>query len=293
MSDAICPCGAVLEPSVGRPRKFCSKKCNRTFHYRRPPRTEDEKCSVDGCTRSRAAKGMCLPHRSTVHRQEQAAKGIKRNRSAYEVKQYAKTCAHCSTQFWATTLATRHCQDCTRLQRWKSTRSRELVVYTGPPFVRKPKINKNPIPKRVGRFKSGSCKVCKSWFLSLFADAACSAECQAVWKKKSPSAIEGKRLARDRRRARKKDAFVENVYRKKVYARDDYRCQLRLPGCKGVDFNKVVPHPKAPTLDHIVPLAAGVAAGGTHEPKNCQLACFHCNSHKSDGSFGEQLLLIG
>ena len=100
-------------------------------------------------------------------------------------------------------------------------------------------------------------------------------------------------MGRDRRRARKKDAFVENVNRKKIYARDNYRCQLRLPGCKGVDPNKVVPHPKAPTLDHIVPLAAGVAAGGTHEPKNCQLACFQCNWQKSDGSFGEQLLLIG
>ncbi len=292
MSDAICPCGAVLEPSVGRPRKFCSRKCNRTFHYRRPPRTEDEKCSVDGCTRSRAAKGMCLSHRSAVTRRKQAAEGIKRNR--YLDQKIACAYEPCGREHWVQSGSpTQFCSlTCSQRSRYPA-RSRELVIYTGPPFVRKPKINKNPIPKRDGRFKSGACKACGAWFIALNNDANCSDKCQKWWKKNSPCAIEGKRLGRDRRRARKKDAFVENVYRKKIYARDDYRCQLRLPGCKGVDLNKVVPHPKAPTLDHIVPLAAGVAAGGTHEPKNCQLACFQCNWKKSDGGGGEQLLLIG
>lgn len=290
MSDAICPCGAVLEPSVGRPRKFCSKKCTRAFYYRRPPRTEDDKCSVDGCARSRAAKGMCLSHRSTVHRQEQAAKGIKRSRRNY--RRFAKTCEYCRIGFTTLDSKARFCSlSCSG--RSQSTKSREMVLYTGPQFVRKPKINKNPIPRSKGKFKCGSCKVCSLPFLTLYTDVTCSDKCQKWWKKNSPSAKESQRLGKDRRRARKKDAFVENVHRKKVYARDNYRCQLRLPGCKGVDPNKVVPHPKAPTLDHIIPLAAGVAAGGTHEPKNCQLACFQCNWKKSDGSFGEQLLLIG
>lgn len=37
-----------------------------------------------------------------------------------------------------------------------------------------------------------------------------------------------------------------------------------------------MPDRLAPTLDHIIPLAAG----GTHEPSNCQCAHFSCNSAK-------------
>jgi 5-methylcytosine-specific restriction endonuclease McrA len=53
-------------------------------------------------------------------------------------------------------------------------------------------------------------------------------------------------------------------------------------------MTKVVPHPKAPTIDHIVPLSAG----GDDTKANVQLACFLCNSIK--GSRGtQQLTLIG
>ena len=71
--------------------------------------------------------------------------------------------------------------------------------------------------------------------------------------------------------------------RSKVYERDGYSCQL----CgRPVKMAATVPHPKAPTLDHIIPLAAG----GTHEYANVQLAHFICNSRKSAG--GGQLRLV-
>lgn len=89
-----------------------------------------------------------------------------------------------------------------------------------------------------------------------------------------------------RRRARKRDAFVENVVRSYIFERDGYCCQI----CgKKLAMTKVVPHPKAPTLDHIVPLAQG----GTHERSNVQAAHFICNTMKSDGSAADQLLLLG
>lgn len=95
-----------------------------------------------------------------------------------------------------------------------------------------------------------------------------------------------KRLARQRRRAMKVAAFVAPVYRQRIYDRDRWRCRL----CgKPVKRGAVVPHPMAPTLDHIIPLAAG----GTHEPSNVQCAHFICNSIKSAGGGGEQLLLLG
>lgn len=65
-----------------------------------------------------------------------------------------------------------------------------------------------------------------------------------------------------------------------------WRCQL----CGGrVQRNRETPHPKAPVLDHILPLAAG----GTHEPANVQLAHFICNSEKGDRPADDQLRLIG
>jgi 5-methylcytosine-specific restriction endonuclease McrA len=39
-----------------------------------------------------------------------------------------------------------------------------------------------------------------------------------------------------------------------------------------------VPHPLAPTIDHVIPLARG----GWHAPDNVQAAHFLCNSRKSD-----------
>jgi len=92
-----------------------------------------------------------------------------------------------------------------------------------------------------------------------------------------------------RHRVRKVAAFIAPVYRARIFERDQWRCQL----CrKKVNRNAVVPHPKAPTLDHILPLSLG----GTHEPANVQLACFMCNCLKSDGLYlgrPEQLSMIG
>lgn len=90
---------------------------------------------------------------------------------------------------------------------------------------------------------------------------------------------------RRRQERMKKPAGAELVYRAKVFERDGWRCQI----CgKKVDPKLEWPHPKSATLDHIVPLAQG----GTHEPRNCQLAHAICNSRKSDaGVF--QLRLIG
>lgn len=72
-----------------------------------------------------------------------------------------------------------------------------------------------------------------------------------------------------------RNAFVAPVYRKKIYTRDGWICQLCL---ESVDPTLKFPEYLSPTLDHVIPLAKG----GTHEPANVQLAHFICNSRKSD-----------
>jgi hypothetical protein len=79
------------------------------------------------------------------------------------------------------------------------------------------------------------------------------------------------------RRARKKKAFVEYVDRKVVFERDNYICQRCGRKC---DPDAVWPAANFPTLDHIIPYAAGVEAGGVHSYANTQCLCLPCNSSK-------------
>lgn len=59
------------------------------------------------------------------------------------------------------------------------------------------------------------------------------------------------------------------ILRKLVLARDGYRCQLQLPGCKTT----------ATQVDHIVGLAQG---GEPWNPTNCRAACKSCNVAKGN-----------
>jgi HNH endonuclease len=97
---------------------------------------------------------------------------------------------------------------------------------------------------------------------------------------------EARRRARRRRKARQRGARTEPYTLAYIAKRDRYRCGL----CrKRVAMTKPVPHPKAPTIDHIIPLDAG----GDDVKANVQLAHFICNSMKGNRGGGEQLLLVG
>ena len=90
-----------------------------------------------------------------------------------------------------------------------------------------------------------------------------------------------------RRRALKKDAETgAAVVFSAIAERDRWRCGI----CgKAVRRGAGWPHPKSPSLDHIVPLTKG----GRHSPDNVQLAHLGCNTSKGNRGGGEQLLLIG
>ena len=77
------------------------------------------------------------------------------------------------------------------------------------------------------------------------------------------------------RRLRLRRATLEKIDRATVFERDDWCCLL----CgEPTVRDAVVPHPLAPTIDHIIP----IARGGTHEYGNVQTAHFRCNSRKRD-----------
>jgi hypothetical protein len=108
---------------------------------------------------------------------------------------------------------------------------------------------------------AGWCRHCGEAFVFNQANATyCSRRCTT-------------RAGNDVRKQRVRAARTEDVWRSKVYRRDRWCCQL----CGDpVDRDAQVPHPLAPTLDHILPLSLG----GEHSYGNVQLAHFICNSRK-------------
>lgn len=83
------------------------------------------------------------------------------------------------------------------------------------------------------------------------------------------------RAGSSRRDARERGAFVSDVSPHEIYERDHWVCHLC---AEPIDRDAKVPHPLAPTIDHVVPLARG----GTHEPGNVKAAHFICNATKRD-----------
>ena len=85
-----------------------------------------------------------------------------------------------------------------------------------------------------------------------------------------------------RQRCKRYGCRYTSVSKKAVMERDGWRCRLcgdkllgeftTLPGTR-------TPHPKSPTIDHIVPLSFGPSSPG-HVFGNCQAACWACNCER-------------
>ena len=183
-------------------------------------------------------------------------------------RSFPVACEQCGRSWTSKTSKVRWCsQECEHASHF----STELLPWRPEPWW----ARRAPVPvRRPRRWYAGRCRRCCTWFVSEQpANSYCSRRC-------------GNADGKDRRRARKKNAFVEPVYRQKVFERDRWVCQL----CRRrVNRNATAPHPRAPVIDHVIPLNKG----GTHEPANVQCAHFICNSIKSDRGGGEQLALIG
>lgn len=99
------------------------------------------------------------------------------------------------------------------------------------------------------------------------------------------SARQHKQRQRRAERARRHGIKREPYTLDEIALRDRYRCGL----CrKRVAMTKTVPHPKAPTIDHVLP----IACGGDDTRANVQLAHFSCNARKRTGG-SQQLAMIG
>jgi HNH endonuclease len=101
---------------------------------------------------------------------------------------------------------------------------------------------------------------------------------------------------RRRERAKRQDVIISEPYTlAEIAERDHYLCGICLAVGKTrrqarVPMTKTVPHPRAPTIDHVIALVSSK----DDSRANVQLAHFICNSRKSAGVLGtQQLALFG
>lgn len=189
---------------------------------------------------------------------------------------YERTCIQCGVTWSASSTKVKYCSNACQAE---AEHGPDRIPRKG----RAAYLKRQRLLKRIAKaaegtrgtipFVAGPCAACGTLLVTHRGDIRwCSYKCK-------------RKMQATRRRARERAAFIEDVSPQRIYKRDGWRCQLC--GTK-VRRDKTAPHPQAPTLDHIIPLAKG----GKHEAVNVQCAHFICNSIKSDRG-GGQLLLIG
>lgn len=137
-----------------------------------------------------------------------------------------------------------------------------------------PLLTRNGKPKHTPPVEPSlhQCRTCGADFMAKCAYTFCSPQCR----RNDPGYRDQRRKGKALRRARKHLATVEPVSPRRVFERDGWMCGI----ChRPVPRGTVVPHPLAPTLDHIIPLSGG----GDHSYSNTQCAHFICNVRKGAG----------
>lgn len=170
-------------------------------------------------------------------------------RKAEEQRSQPKVCAHCGKTFYGR--KRKYCEfACTRAA--NTARQRRNVTYRG------------------------NCEECGGRYETIVPHQRfCSRSCQ--------------KRANDRARTQARRALVrgvgvERIDATEVFKRDGWRCQLC--GCRTLKSKRGSSHPRAPELDHILPLSRG----GSHTWENVQCSCRSCNIAKSDEPMGQLIL---
>lgn len=161
-------------------------------------------------------------------------------------------------------------------------RARNRVTKPKPHRTVSVRLSKRPIARD---FMVDSCGVCEEVGIHVPGRSLQDVECCECGTKFSPVLTKRKvycsklcmnRGGRRLRKARERGAVkTERVFRKRVFKRDKWRCQIC--GDK-VDRSVRPDHPLAPTIDHIHPLSLG----GTHTYDNVRTAHYGCNSSRGN-----------
>ena len=143
--------------------------------------------------------------------------------------------------------------------------------------------------KHYTQAKARHCVACGCWFTPWTGrggtSATCSIECHNA--RAESQLKKSRRIGKAQRRARQRGADSEAVDPMLVFYRDKWTCQIC--GSRTPQRKRGTHDPRAPELDHIVPLAMG----GAHKYINTQCACRECNQRKGGVSIVGQGHLFG
>lgn len=249
-----CSCGKLL-PRYARRCRDCSSARERDRQRKRTVTLSCEKCAGTW----------------TVMRQGRGT--------------YATTCPDCRAMATAHRLALIENRSRDRLarkapRRWRRPRHKPSWAFCprcGTWHIRKHSRQRYCSTEcRIAPSTEPVCARCGAWTGVFLANCqACRREVRS----------ERRRREKQRRLEREKGVVTEPYTLTDIAMRDGRRCGIcgRL-----VLMEKSVPHPKAPTIDHILP----IFVGGDDTRSNVQLAHFLCNSTKS-WTGTAQLMLVG
>lgn len=268
-------------------------------------------CSVEGCGQDHAARGWCSTHLSRWRRTGTTDLTRVLSDKPEAAKQRERRKARPSSSAWAG--EPEPCPTCGK----EFTPTRDRFVACSMSCAQLARLGKKEATPKACKVWFPTCTQCHRVFTSKVSRSyLCSAECRkrATWKvvatkvctlcgsSFTPPVGNAKprlcsdacrdqmdKASRDKVRARRRVRMRKPqgsalVVRKQIYERDGWRCHICT---KPVRRDAVVPHPQAPTIDHLIPLAEG----GTHEPHNVRTAHFICNSKRGAGGV-VQLLLV-
>lgn len=222
--------------------------------------TPDGKCSVDGCSalvRGRVAQ-HCERHYYQIRRNGTVSTRMVDGREVLVMQGENMLCNHCG-----------------RPSSGKMYCSGRCATRGG-----------RRLPTQI------ACKNCSATFEPVNGVVTCSSGCAKEFVRKSnveryrfrmendPAFVQKQRAAEYKRKSLKRDAFVEDVDRDKVMARDRWVCHLCM---KKIPKSAKWPSGQFGTLDHVIPLNKG----GLHSYANVKAAHLSCNCSKNDKVIGQ------
>ena len=259
-------CSAALPEHTGRGRrpKYCDKTCSRRAQKAAAKTRPGKPCTENECDRKVVARGLCSTHYNRKYQPDRH-------------KKHALPCAWCGTTVVkqprseavygvvCSTMCRRHLQ--ILAMRGETKASGAAMVHT--PREARQDLRPRPSRRSRARWFAGQCQGCGEAFVSEHFEQTCSEAC-ADMKRRAD-----RQEHKHRRRALLRAAHVAAVNRYAIFRRDNWKCWLCQETC---DRNADPQSDRAPSLDHIIPLANG----GTHEPGNVQTAHRLCNALRSN-----------
>lgn len=241
-------------------------------------------CDIDGCHKKHLAKGYCRQHYRAIANPDKprgrrtlitcidcGAEALKHHGSSdYE------RCQSCARSHGARTGNTGRAR-----KHWPSSRifAGECKQCSGV-FVRQTRWTycTDECERRFRNEKNARTGVCRNCNVASAGKGKYyCAPCRDYRNKETRRAEKKrnrhKRGGNHRQRARIFNVHYEPVNPMKVFARDQWECQL----CgHDIDPDLRWPDPRSRSLDHVIPMSKG----GPHTYENTQLACLECNTLK-------------